>query len=658
MIFELAISLRAVVVRLADAPPLQPAPPYTQFGPPAQVGGPFPALRPLNFPDLSRLVPLYMGWGIRKASPSDFPPDSKFALSHPPSWTRIVCKPMPFSSDELFLKVLAQISRRARKDCTLQDEYNGLRLRSQKRQVDRLIKDKNEELPKGLEWRLAGLESVVRIMGLWRKETRLIKVILKTQWVPGVGGERGDGGAGLGGVGGGIRLGGRNDGGGTSGLDGAGRAPPPPGPREPHGGGGARFYPQQYPERPQGDGGESAPFGAYQDGQDFRARERDNVRTQSRRSHSRRHQYSPPTPAPVPHGPHGMRLPHRRGLIIEDPSSLPPPPPEHGYGHRPPPNIHIPASQGYNYMPPRSPSPPPPPPPMYMHTPYLAPPSVPQFESHESALRTVRSEVTPQQEELVVDSLLAEWEPPKRDRKGKRREDRRSSLRNTSYGRDWALGLDIPRRDSYPGREYRPESTYRREPTYRPEPSYYYGPSHPSRSVFHSKPNFSSGSGLYSGRGGYRRRYYSDPGSGSGYSSQSDNEVGRPRRQRMQSYRRDSTDLAVEPRAGVSYGGRGRYADTRSPRYEERYIDERLRHGRRSSDAESIDDEADSYIEVRREGGVQRSGDDIFSEERPRRMSDRNIVLRREPSRSRRGRTRPQASSEVQRDGRWGDERD
>ena len=85
--------------------------------------------------------------------------------------------------------VLAQIAQRAKLNRTLRDDRKEkLRSESQRTLVDNLLRNQNAMLQRDhpqLEWTLAGLECTVREKRWLAEETRRIKVILKTQWVPG-----------------------------------------------------------------------------------------------------------------------------------------------------------------------------------------------------------------------------------------------------------------------------------------------------------------------------------------------------------------------------------------------------------------------------------------------------------------------------------------
>ena len=144
-----------------------------------------PDKRPLIFPDLSRLTSIYMGWIFSKARPSDSKSGSR---SLRPSWKLAVPIRMNFSTEELFLMVLAQMTQRAKLNRTLPDDLAEL-LRSESRKglVDNLLRNQNAMLQRNhpqLEWTLAGLEYTSWKKRKLAEETKRIQVILKTQWVP------------------------------------------------------------------------------------------------------------------------------------------------------------------------------------------------------------------------------------------------------------------------------------------------------------------------------------------------------------------------------------------------------------------------------------------------------------------------------------------
>ncbi|KAL6408711.1 hypothetical protein AUP68_07657 [Ilyonectria robusta] len=179
---------------LPDPVPLPPRP------------GPLPDMRPLQFPDLSRLTSLYMGWVIRKAQLPENPAVG-LERSQKYSWAYAVVTRLTLSTEELFLKVLAQITQRASLGRTLRDDCVAvLESTSQKLVVDRLLRDQNDDLQRfhpQLEWTLGGLECQPSHVTAWsgpesgekrkgrkrtvatdhgKRKTAAIEVILKTQW--------------------------------------------------------------------------------------------------------------------------------------------------------------------------------------------------------------------------------------------------------------------------------------------------------------------------------------------------------------------------------------------------------------------------------------------------------------------------------------------
>ncbi|KAK2601582.1 hypothetical protein QQS21_004900 [Conoideocrella luteorostrata] len=140
---------------------LQPRPDHVDPAHRPRRPGPLPDIRPLQFPDLSRLTSLYMGWVIRKGPVPDNPAVG-LERSQQNSWASAVIIRLALSTEELFLKVLAQITQRARLGRTLQDDCAAiLKTTSQKLVVDRLLRDQNQNLQQfhsQLEWTLGGLE--------------------------------------------------------------------------------------------------------------------------------------------------------------------------------------------------------------------------------------------------------------------------------------------------------------------------------------------------------------------------------------------------------------------------------------------------------------------------------------------------------------------
>ncbi|KAI1161122.1 hypothetical protein F5B18DRAFT_629523 [Nemania serpens] len=138
----------------------------------------------LGFPDLSRITSIYMSWQFCAVKP-DYDPG--------PGASKIPWKfsgpiKLTLSTEELFFKVLAQISQRAKLNRTLWDDYRELsKCRSKRTLVDNLLKEQNATLKKvnpQLEWTLAGLELMVRKKWGRVQEPRTITVILKTQFIP------------------------------------------------------------------------------------------------------------------------------------------------------------------------------------------------------------------------------------------------------------------------------------------------------------------------------------------------------------------------------------------------------------------------------------------------------------------------------------------
>ncbi|KAK3986484.1 hypothetical protein QBC44DRAFT_384061 [Cladorrhinum sp. PSN332] len=149
-------------------------------------------------PDPARLVSVYMGWTFRKSPPPHLAGQTS---PHKPSWKFAVPIRIPFSTEELFLRVLAQVTQRAKSDRTLADEHvSVLRKRSQRGLVANLLAWQNGHLQRDfpqLEWTVAGLELSTSpldvIARAWsgnaaqgKRRTKsaaaAFEVILKTQW--------------------------------------------------------------------------------------------------------------------------------------------------------------------------------------------------------------------------------------------------------------------------------------------------------------------------------------------------------------------------------------------------------------------------------------------------------------------------------------------
>jgi hypothetical protein len=152
--------------------------------PPVQIPGQQPIFGPGQIPPPpNQLVPLYNGWIFTKGRR---PNDSKA------SWSHAVLQKMPYSTEELFLKVIGQIANRAKHNKTLSDDCKALaRSKSQTQLVNGLLREENFALQRTysmLVWTLAGLEWTARKKkGGAKRETRRINVILKTEWAPGFG---------------------------------------------------------------------------------------------------------------------------------------------------------------------------------------------------------------------------------------------------------------------------------------------------------------------------------------------------------------------------------------------------------------------------------------------------------------------------------------
>ncbi|KAJ5150172.1 hypothetical protein N7448_001750 [Penicillium atrosanguineum] len=189
--------------------------------------------RPYTFPDLSRLTSLYMGWTITKGRPPHVHVDTS---SSQISWRWAGSHRMALSTEDLFLRVLAQTSKRLKLKRTIQDDCKILLKSSvQKMLVDNLLRDENLQLSRQyplLEWKLAGLALKTQKTGFFSEEMKSIEVILKTEWAADrsqggpirPGGGPGSPGFGFPAHGPGTRLGG-GGGGGGGGWGGGGGGP-------------------------------------------------------------------------------------------------------------------------------------------------------------------------------------------------------------------------------------------------------------------------------------------------------------------------------------------------------------------------------------------------------------------------------------------------
>lgn len=95
---------------------------------------------------------------------------------------------MTFSTEELFLKVLAQTAKRSKLRRSIQDDCKYLlKTRVQRMLLDDLLREQSMNLSSQypfLELKLADLSCSKRRTGLLTYETRSINVILKTEWAP------------------------------------------------------------------------------------------------------------------------------------------------------------------------------------------------------------------------------------------------------------------------------------------------------------------------------------------------------------------------------------------------------------------------------------------------------------------------------------------
>ncbi|KAI1866283.1 uncharacterized protein JN550_007671 [Neoarthrinium moseri] len=143
-------------------------------------------MRPRIFPNAPQLASVYMGWTFIKGHPSPFEVGLGFSRR---SWRFSIPFRMPFSTEELFLKVLAQTTQRAKRDRALRDDIKKmLRSKTQRRLVDNLLLHQNFLLQRDhpqIEWTLTGLECHTRNGRKPPKGTKAIDVILKTQWILG-----------------------------------------------------------------------------------------------------------------------------------------------------------------------------------------------------------------------------------------------------------------------------------------------------------------------------------------------------------------------------------------------------------------------------------------------------------------------------------------
>lgn len=232
----------------------------------------YPYIRPFVFPDLSRLTSLYLGWTFTKGRPPYLQVNPQ---SNQPSWRWAICSQMALSTEELFLKVLAQTTKRSKLRRSIQDDCKDLlRTSVQRMLVDNLLRDQNMNLWRQhpfLELKLAGLSAKRKRVGFFSEETKSIDVILKTEWSPDapihdpMGPWPGPGGGGPPAPSpeGGRPGGGRGDDGGDGPFSGPGR---PLGTGRPGGGGGpgyppsrGRRYTSQAPPPPHPGGSSSYP---------------------------------------------------------------------------------------------------------------------------------------------------------------------------------------------------------------------------------------------------------------------------------------------------------------------------------------------------------------------------------------------------------------
>lgn len=408
--------------------------------------------RPFVFPDLSRLTSLYLGWTFTKGRPPYVQINTSTTQS---SWRWAICSQMALSTEELFLKVLAQTTKRSKLRRTIQDDCKDLLKTSVQRMlVDNLLREQNENLSihyPFLVLKLAGLSCKTRRIGFFTHETKSINVILKTEWdpdhprhgpiPPGGGGGPPPPPPGFGGppYGPGRRLGGGGGGGNGPGY------PPGGGHSDtihPHGPGHTSQGPQHTPQHTPG---QTKPFSkshsqpevhhahphvtptisdpeiVSREPRMYVVRKKNKSKTTEPDNESTRRVFVRDR-----HGHRKIEIENRRPTsshtdYIDGPSTSarpdhapPPPPPPGPYNHFYKSHAqeqYIPA-----YSRTRVPAPPPPPPPRpFFETVYSSDtepreffqrPSRPAPESMQPPTR----EMTHEQEEKVIDEIFAEWE--------------------------------------------------------------------------------------------------------------------------------------------------------------------------------------------------------------------------------------------------------
>ncbi|OAG06711.1 uncharacterized protein CC84DRAFT_1174646 [Paraphaeosphaeria sporulosa] len=146
-----------------------------------------PALDPSNSSQLGRVPapaafsPRYAGWVIQRGSSHATGSDARGR-----SWLRPSVEPLAFSSEQLYLQVVALMVKDGKKDQTLHDRYERLGPQRQSAILDLLARE-NQELQIGqpvLEWKVAGIRPEIHRINRYRTEIVSMLIILKTELKP------------------------------------------------------------------------------------------------------------------------------------------------------------------------------------------------------------------------------------------------------------------------------------------------------------------------------------------------------------------------------------------------------------------------------------------------------------------------------------------
>lgn len=143
------------------------------------VSRPPQVLAPVALPPSKNFSAQYRGWTLRKAASVDAPAGKR------PSWQRASVFSMSMSTEELISLVSKHEKKNAKTETTVQDIFESLPSPNQRLQINRLIEDQmaQEEDP-FITWNLVYLERETRDIDLLRRETTVIRVILKSQLNP------------------------------------------------------------------------------------------------------------------------------------------------------------------------------------------------------------------------------------------------------------------------------------------------------------------------------------------------------------------------------------------------------------------------------------------------------------------------------------------